>query len=274
MPKKPLSPDSKTWKRLSEAVRKYNAAVTRMEKSGLYDVVPNRTTVEAEKAVLRNRDQVYARVKQLGRILKVNNPTADKPVEIKLAGDITAVVPDYLMKEVRYSRQAKTEEAKARRERLYSDFTEMSEVARATAMANKNIGPFADDGYDFDEDYNFYPEYDEPPTVYELVEMGREDTALYADQYLAVWDEMGGNDELGEIINRFLEENPDALIDIFDSGDTRIDIEYIYPDKPSSGRPSQRGYKYERLSAFLDPLAGRMNKVMEFWREMEAEYLD
>ena len=100
------------------------------------------------------------------------------------------------------------------------------------------------------------------------------EVALYADQYLSVWDEMGGDDELGDIIERFLDENPEALIDIFDSGDTRVEIEYIYPDKPSSGKTSARGYKYDRLSAFQDPLENRMNKTLDFWRDMESEYLD
>ena len=51
-------------RRLREAVSKYNAAITRMEKSGNYDVIPNKTSVAREKNLIETRDELYQREKE------------------------------------------------------------------------------------------------------------------------------------------------------------------------------------------------------------------
>lgn len=251
---------------MRDAVSKYNAAVTRMARSGKYDSVPNYTSFEEEKARIYTRDQLYRREKQLGRILVKNNPGATNVVE---AGGIK--VPKYLKDEIRYTKQVRDEETRRRREELFADFVGMTNMQKATVMTNKNL--FVDDEYEFDYDYPYYEDITGDDWMM-LLSLEYPEVALYADQYLAVWDELGGDGELGDIISRFMEENPEALVDIFDSGDTRVEIEYIYPDKPTGGTSSKRGYKYDRLSAFQDPLEERQSKVLEFWREMEREYLD
>ena len=267
MSRSPISWNPNQQKRLRDAVQKYNAAVTRMERSGKYDYVPAKTSYQEEHDRIYTRDQLYSRERQLGRILKKNNPQADVVVEVE-----GVTVPKYLKDEIRYTRQMRDETIKARREELFGDFDSMTNMEKATLMANKNLGP-VDEEYEYDYEYPTR-EYFTPDDYMEILAYEYPDTALYIDQYLTVWDELGGSGELADILNRFLNQNPEALVNIFDSGDVRVEIEYIYPDKPLGSRTSSRGYKYDRLSAFQDSWQDRADKVLEFWKQMEKDYLD
>ena len=263
--------------RLSEAVRKYNAAITRMENSGQYDYVPNRTSVEKEKKHIRTRHQLYRREKQLGRVLKSNNPEATKQVEVRISEDETVTVPKYLKDEIRYSKQAINDERRELRENLIPDFDELSPVKRASVMANRDFAEIPIEPDEPGEEADDYIEdYFSGDDLEELWWQEYPNVADYMDKYYAVWEEVGGGDEEGlrEILDRFVAEDPESLAKIFASGDPRLEIEYIYPSKPLSGNGSKRGYKYNRLSAFQDPYEKRRNNVIEFWREMESEYLD
>lgn len=246
-------------KRLSESVRKYNAAVTRMARSGKYDSLPNYTDVESEKAHIRTRQQLVTREKQLGRILKKNNPNADKPVEVN-----GLVVPQYLKKEIQYTARMINDERKQYRESLFGDFEGMSAVRQAQVVANKNLADVHVEDYVTGDDFD------------DLLSELYPDLRDYVDKYLNVWEDFGGDEEVVRIIERFGEENPEKFKEIIEGDYDETQIDYIYPTKASTGPYRNRhGYNYaNKGSANLTPMVNRYENVVRFWKNMESRWLD
>lgn len=244
--------------KLSKAVRSYNTAITRMAKSGKYDSLPNYTDVESERAHIRTRQQLDTRVKQLGRILKKNNPSADKPVEVN-----GLTVPQYLKKEIQNTARTVNDERRKYRETLFGDFEGMSEIRKATLMANKNLADVHEEDYVTGDDFD------------DLLSELYPDLRDYIDKYINVWEDFGGDEEVIEIIERFGEENPEKFKEIIEGDYDETQIDYIYPSKGSTGpRRNKHAYNYaNRGSANLTPQVNRYDNVVRFWKRMEEEYL-
>ena len=249
-------------KRLRQAVQSYNSAVTRMTKSGKFDSIPNYTDVESEKEHIRTRQQLDSRTKQLGRILKKNNPNADKPVEVDTpAGKM--VIPQYLRQEIKNTARVINEERRQYRESLYGNFEEMSRPAQATAMANKNIAPVHEEDYYTGDDYD------------DLLGELYPDLRDYIDKYKNVWQDFGGDEEVVRIIERFEEENPDKFKEIIEGDYDETEINYIYGEVLTGPQRNPNGYNYaNKASANKTPMINRYENVVRFWKRMEQRYLD
>lgn len=237
----PIRWNANQQKRLKEAVRKYNAAITRMVKTGRYDVLPLKTSFQHEKERIRTRDELYKRERQLLRILVKNNKKALDPVNVD--GEIA---PMYLVQEERYARRSINLRRKKMLDELYPNWEEYTPVQKASRLADKNLTPIkyrGVSGYRL-ESYRSM----EYTGVFE-----------YVDNYLAAW-RMWSHDapsysSVEEIIARFRNEKPDKLILIFEGNWDEATIEYIYPN-----------------SAYQLEFAKRQDAVGRFWTRMEEKY--
>lgn len=218
-------------RRIRNAVSSYNAAVTRMQKSGLYDVVPNKTSVDREMGLIETRDELRQREKELGRILVKNRADALEPVEKD-----GLVIPMYLDREIKLAVRAINERRRKIRTKLFGEFEELSNREAATRMANKNIR-------DVNEEY-----YTDGDDLDDLFEEKYPKTFQYAENYKQVWMEYNGDATVPDIIDWFAENEPDELAAIFESGADEVDIHYIYV-----------------VSADKTPVIVRHNNVLRFW---------
>lgn len=226
-------------KRLKDAVRKYNAAITRMKNSGKYDVVPNYVSYENEKKGIHTRYELYQREKELNRILLKNNSKAQDVVTVN---DVT--MPRYLKDEIRYSKQAINRRRENLIHRLYPDFDEMSRPEQGSVLANKNLNKVKGN-YFTPEDLDLlksqqYINYD-----YQM------------DIYISEWENLSDNRDVPRIINRFRHENPQAFYEIMEREDMETSLDYIYPP----GR-----------SANMEAMASRHKKVIDYWEYWENVY--
>lgn len=220
-------------KRIRSAVSSYNAAVTRMEKSGKYQAVPNRTTVEREMGLIETADELRQREKELGRILVKNKKDATEAVKYN-----NVIVPKYLANEIKLAIRAINERRAKIRAELFGDFEQMTARERATRMANKNLK-------DVNEEY-----YTDGDDLDDLFEEKYPKTFDYANRYKSVWRDFNGDESVPEIIDWFAENAPEQLKLIFESGADEVDINYIYP-----------------MSADKTPEIIRHNNVVRFWNE-------
>ena len=223
-------------RRISDAVRKYNAAVTRMEKSGKYTAMPNKTSVAREMALIETRDELRQRERELGRILVKNNPKAN---DVEILG--AEIVPQYLKQEMKYALRTVNERRKRQREQLFGDDA-MTAMEYATRVANKNLHPLDEENYTDGDDLDalWSEAY---PRTYE-----------YAERYKAAWSEYNGNAIVPEIIDAMAEDYPDELALIFESGADEIDINYIY-----------------KVSSDKTPVIVRHSNVVKFWNKKYKE---
>lgn len=226
-------------KRIRQAVSSYNAAVTRLEKSGLYTAVPNRTTVEREMSLIETADELRQRETELGRILKKNNPQAAEQVVLG-----TEIVPQYLEQEMKYALRTVNERRRRQREELFGkDALEARDYA--ARVANKNLRDLNDEYYQDGDDLDDLWEEKYPKTF------------AYAERYKEAWREYNGDEEVLEIIDWFAENEPDELALIFESGADEVDINYIY-----------------KVSADKTPAIVRHNNVISFWQEQRYRFSD
>ncbi|MBR2553453.1 MAG: hypothetical protein IKE94_01215 [Aeriscardovia sp.] len=233
-------------KRIQNAVRSYNSAITKMERSGLYDLLPNRTSVEREMALIETRGELRQRIKELGRILVKNKKDAQKPVEL-LSNETGELVtaPKYLIDEIKLAVRSINE----RRSKLRLDILGSSEWVNTpeyvTGISGKNLK-------DIDETH-----YQDGDDLDDLWEEEYPHTFAYAEQYKVTWMEYNGNRMVSDIIDWFARYEPEALKRIFESGDDEVDIHYIYPDYKS----------YDKT-----PMIIRHNRIIAYWNEAYREY--
>lgn len=230
--------------RLRKAVSSYNAAVTRMEKSGKYMAVPNRTTVEREMRLVETRDELRQRITELGRILVKNNPEAGQPVNIG-SDEFPMIVPKYLKDEINLAVRSINERRKRYRMELFGDAADVSAAMEAQRVANKNLrdlnGEYYQDGDDLDDLWEeLYPK-----------------TSLLADNYKDAWMEYNGDEFVVDVIDWMAANYPDELHMIFESGDDEVDINYIYPESKSSD---------------MTPMVIRHNNIRRYWNDVWHTY--
>lgn len=231
-------------KKLAQAVRSYNAAVTRMEKSGKYIAVPNRTSVQREHSLIETGEELDQRVRELGRILKKNNPKADEPVDVGSEG-MEFIVPKYLNDEIKLAARTINERRKKIRLSLFTDAAEISKATEVARLSNKNLRDINEDNYVDGDDLDVLWEEAYPKTY------------QYAEQYKAAWLEYNGDESVIEYIDWFAENEPDKLHEIFSSGDDEVEINYIYSVEKSSDKT---------------PVITRHNRIIKYWEELYDEY--
>ena len=230
-------------KRLRKAVSSYNAAITRMEKSGKYDALPNRTSVEREMGLIETRDELRQRERELGRILKKNNPEADKPVDLSSNG--TLVVPQYLQKEIQLAARSINKRRLSQRFQLFDDLADVSKATEYARYSNKNL-------MDIDED-DYYDGDDLDALWEELYPQ----TAKYADKFVEAWNEYNGDPLVPGVIEFMAEQYPDELALIFESGDDEVSINYIYSAEKSADKT---------------PVVLRHDNIISYWNDIYVKY--
>lgn len=266
MSRPPIKWTANQQARLKKAVKSYNAAVTRMEKSGKYTAVPNKTTFEKEKARIETRDELYQREKELGRALVKNKKDALK--QVNLGSDETPfIVPKYMDDEMKLAIRSVNKARMKRRLDLFTDAGEKSKelakvgglrltkygyvdpttgeilegLSRGIAYSNKNLQPLNEDNYQDGDDLDdvwdeLYPQ-----------------TYRYAEQYKDAWMEYNGDPAILEVIDYMADHYPDELKDIFDSGDDEVEINFIYDTSKSSDKT---------------PTINRHERIKEYWGEI------
>ena len=249
-----ISWNANQMRRIRQAVSSYNAAITRMDKSGLYDVLPNRTSVEREMELIETRDELRQRERELGRILVKNKQDALDPVYMD-----GVVAPKYLTDEIKLAVRTINERRKQQREallargntfRVSEDITpityeDMTPAQEYTMYSNKNLQDLHEedyfDGDDLDDVWSeMYPQ-----------------TYKYAENYKAAWEEYNGDPIVSEVIDYMAEHYPEELNMIFESGDDEVDINYIYSNEKSSDRT---------------PMTLRHDNIIRYWNDVYYTY--
>lgn len=226
---------SKQVRALERAVNKYNSEVTSMEKSGLYDVTPNRTTMTRERNLIETRDELARRIDELTRI---TDNDADSIVDMN---GVSA--PKYLKDEMGNALDSINARRRNQRDEILGDT--VSAAQEYTMYSNKNLadlnGVYYTDGDDLDvllEEY--YPQ-----------------TYHYAEQYKEQWEQYNGDPMVSDVIDYMAENYPDELNLIFESGDDEVEINYIYSSDKSSDKT---------------PEVNRHKNIKDYWNEVYHQY--
>lgn len=236
-----------TWnanqtRRLKEAVRKYNSAITRMRRSNLYDETPNYVDYSSEYSMIKDRNQLYQRERELSRILLKNNPKANDVI-VKMVGDEEVRIPRYLDTEIKYNRRNVNRRRSELRYDLYPNWDDMSPVERATKSANKNL-------QDIDPDGTYYTGAD----LDELIKEKYTTVQSYMDTYIEIleyedgWS--GARDEVIAIIKELQAKNPEHLLRLYELDYDEMQFYYIIESNQTDPTPFYR----------------RRNNTVAFWR--------
>lgn len=230
-------------KRLADAVRAFNGTITRLERSGRYDILPNRVNVADEMRLINTRDQLRTRVGQLRRILKGVRPDSQDVVTLS-DGSTT---PRWMRDEVRRSYRMVTRRRDELRSEIYPEWDKMTRAQQARALADKNIAPL-------DVEESYYT----PQGLDDLTRERYMNDYVYMDQYLDVWGQWHaanpGYNEVVRIIRRLVSDYPGLLHRILEEDHDEASIEYLYPEFGS-----------RRISAYREPFKQRSNNVVRFW---------
>lgn len=210
-----------------------------MNRSGLYDVAPARVDFDELKDTIETRDQLYLVERRLKRINRVD---ALRPVQVNGAS-----VPYYLKHEVDIATRQENRRRKAVRDELYPNWEGMSDEARQTAQANRNIKPVR-------------PDYS-PEGLQEQWAQHAWYNRSKLEKYLNAFDKYNighpGYESTRAIIEDFMERRQGALNVILESDYDEKEPEYIYPDKTAYA-----GLSYEI----------RQNNVVRFWAQQADKY--
>lgn len=244
-----ISWNSAQERRLRTAVSKYNAAISRMEKSGKYDVLPNKTTIAREKNFIETRDELYQREKELGRILVKNKPDA-----LDIVGMDGYTAPKYLADEIKYAIRSINERRRNQREQLLTranSFRDeipnnvVSPLDEITMLSNKNLINLNEDNYFNGDDLDV------------LLDEMYPQTYKYAELYKEQWEQYNGDPMVSDVIDYMAENYPDELNLIFESGDDEVEINYIYSSDKSSDKT---------------PEVNRHKNIKDYWNEVYHQY--
>lgn len=210
-----------------------------MNRSGLYDVSPARVGFDELKDTIETRDQLYLVERRLKRI---NRADALRPVQVNGLN-----VPYYLKHEVDIATAQENRRRKAVRDELYPSWENMSQEARQTAQANRNIKPVRPDysAEGLKEQWSQHAWYNRSKL----------------EKYLNTWDRYSsdhpGYTSTRNIIEDFMKSRQKALYVILESDWDEKEPEYIYPDKTA----------YAGL-----PFEVRQSNVVRFWAQKADEY--
>lgn len=227
-----ISWNANQQRRLREAVRKYNAAVTRMRRSGLYDEVPNYIDYIEQKDMIKNRNQLYQRERELGRILLKNNPKANDVITKVVEGE-EFKIPRYLDSEIKNNRRNVNRRRSELRYDLYPNWDEMSPVEQSSKKANKNV-----DDIDPEETYYTGDDLDELVKEKYMTVQTYMETYIDVLQYEDGWS--GARDEVISIIQDMLAKNPERLLQIYEGDYDEVQFYYIIESNQTDPTPFYR----------------------------------
>lgn len=232
--------------RLKKAIAAYNGAVTRMEKSGKYEVVPQKTSFDQEVLLLMglSRNELYKREKALGRILKKNNKRAADVVEYN-----GKTMPRYLKQEASYTKRSINYQRDKLKRTIYPEWDDMSKPEQLTALSGRNL----------------HPDTREPGEIALDLDAATRDRYasdfIYMDRYLEVLYEVNGEGwpygNVSAIIKELVANHPDHIRKLMEAkSNPELELEYLYPEG--------------RSSAFMQSFNERMWNVNDFWeRQLE-----
>lgn len=252
-----FKPSAAQLNKLRKAVRSYNSAVSRLAKSGRFDVVPYKTSMAREREFVSSAQDLNLRVKQLRRILTTEKADAQKAVEFH--GE---VMPAYMRDEIRNIVKSTNERRKAIRSELFPDFDEMTRPQQAAALSNRNLMDLEESDYVtqggfeslLDEEYPNIPKK--------------------AEVYISVWEDFGGSSEVSQMIREMAEQDPEGFERLMESPDIEKEIEYVYGEVGAgsgAGYVGKSGYTYKRQSGFRGNQINRYKNAREYWEE---QYMD
>lgn len=216
-----------------------------MRASGLYDVVPENTTVKAERDIVdamgKGARGLNQRIGHLRRIL----------VSVRLdAWDVVVQqdgrrVPKYMKRELGYKIQQINRERARVLGKNYPGFNDMSAREKAKVLSNSNLGKLKC------EDFNV----DDLETLDQLT-YGLEDR--YVQNYMKALDDANwgatGKDVIADIMA--ISQVRGALTEIFENPFVELQIDYLYVD-----------------SADKTPFEIRKRNVVAFWKEQRRAYV-
>ena len=237
--------------KLREAINNYNKHVRVMQDSGVFDISPKETSLRVEKQRIQTRQELQQRIKELNRI---NLSDAYEGIELENG----KIMPNYMYKEIQYIINSENEERAQRRLELNPGWSNLTNVEQAAKLAGKNLSELNALNYTTPEDFEY------------LLSLKYTSDQDYIDLYLDVWEELNGDSEITNIIERIQQENPSAFREIMDGDYDETKINYIYPDKASSATGRYKG----GTSPDMTPSIVREQNIEKFWQWAEAHYLE
>lgn len=224
---------------LKQRVNDYNYFVEMMQDNPIYTQVPLKTTYQREMSLISSQSEYEDSIARMRRIM-----TNDAFTPVEWRGEI---VPQYHKEEIERSERMRDEHKRSITQQHFGDRVDAMSMREKLALAEQ---------------------YD----VLSGVEgtSGEYYWALQAEKHskeLQVWYENyeadiienmppGDRERMLDIIDRFMEEKPDALDEILKRSDPQAQIHYIYADSPD-------------LSASAE---SRRNSTLEYWENMERKY--
>lgn len=237
--------------------RNYNRRLRAVWKRNGYSGEAPVVDLSRLKDEIQTGAELNRQVAQFKRFNAVTNPSGMQPVETADG----SIVPKQLVREQVY---ANRRENMRRRETLYEiapDYDELSNVEKATLLANKNLSP-----------------QKLPKGANPLDELGKfgyfsQSDREYADKYVDTLRTVAGSDadfeQVYDIVERLKNENPYALRVIFENSanDPEVTIDFIYRENSADKTPwndwSEGGRNFR----------GKKSRIINFWRAKADEYL-
>ena len=229
-------------RRITDEVRKFNSTVDKLKKSGLYDAVPNKTSVAKEKERIHTVQDLELRISEMERIFKKNKPNAHDPVEFR-----GLVVPRYYAEEMINLEFIKNADRRETRKADFEDWDKLTPQEQALHIASGNVA-------------DLYGTYVHPDDLDDLVDMEYlEKDAAYMSKYISAWREHcifeDLEDDVIENIEWLYANRPDVIRHELDKGNLNAKIDFVYRD-----------------SADLSPVKDRQESVVKYWSDLRKEY--
>lgn len=275
--------------RLAEAVRAYNAAITReakkLEAAGRPDLaarLPERASVAAIRAEIHDvndfrrivgyrSDLKRGRTSRLTRILRSVRPDAMRFV----TDDSGAPITVYEKREYRYDRAAITRIQRRNRKAMESKLAEGDEAVGLGGLSSPGYGAATVNTDLIGGDEGEYDSsYDEaiPPETLDgwrredaRKQRARDSVSSIYDEYLGTWrnpnylhDVRPGYEELIRCVTALYESNPLYLMKLFNSGAPEVDPGYLIPSDT----------KYAGID-----FDSRHRRAVAYWKEKARGYV-
>lgn len=216
-----------------------------MRASGLYDVVPENTTVQAERDVVdamgKGARGLNQRIAHLRRIL-VSVRADAWDVVVQQDG---RRIPKYLHREIGYKVNQINRERARVMEKIYPDFKDMGSREKAKTLANSNLGKLKREDFNVNDMENL-----------DRLTYGLE--SRYVQNYIQALNDANwgatGKDVIDDIMT--ISQVRGALTEIFEHPFMELQIEYLYV-----------------ASADKTPFEIRKKNVVDFWKEQRRAYV-
>lgn len=209
-----------------------------------------------EESPINTRNDLNRLINTWNRFNEVKRPGSTRPVTTE-SGE---VVPRYFVTERRNQIAQENRKRNKVRRNLYPEWDDLDNVDKAIALSNKNLHPLD------------YPDGENPLDKIGKFGVYSSSDQEYAVRYADTLESLYSKDkdlmEVVEIINRLSIENPLGLREVFENpmNDDVTSINFIYEE--SSNMTSW--VDYERAGR---QRKGRRRQIIEFWKEVEREYL-